>query len=184
MSSVEVKKTVEDMLDRAIEESKKSGNYFLPENLGNIIVGQIETDDLRIQKFAQAIREGMPKNEGITLDDIQKWWNLNDVERRMMLAQDMVAKTEAVLGCLDSGMASNPEEAVAMVCKFHPVYGDPNDDSQSSGDDRPLPFELRDRINIYIAKMVGKESEEYKGEMEASSSFNALIRKEIRNGNL
>ena len=71
-----------------------------------------------------------------------------------------------------------------MVCKFHPIYGDSNDNSQSSGDDRPLPFELKDRINIYIEKRAGKGSEEYKREMESSSSFNALIRKEMRAGKL
>jgi len=71
-----------------------------------------------------------------------------------------------------------------MVCKFQPVYGDPNDNSQSSGSDRPLPYELKDRINIYIQKRMGRGSDKYKREMEQSSSFNARVRKEIRNGNL
>ncbi len=182
--SSQLEKMTEEMLDEAIEESRKSGNYFLPKNIGSIIVGNVETNDLRIQKFAQAIREGMPKNEGITLEDIEKWWNLNDVERRMILAQDTIVKSQAVLGLLESGMASDPKEAVAMVCKFHPVYGDPNDNSQSSGDDRPLPFELKDRVNIYIEKRAGKGSGEYKREMESSSSFNALVRREVRAGKL
>ena len=184
ISSSEARKMTENMLDQAIEKSKKSGNYFLPKNLGSIIVGEADTEDLRIQKFAHVIRERMPKNEGITLDDIKMWWNLNDVERRMVQAQDLVEKFQAGLGLLDSGKASSPEEATAMVCKFLPVYGNPDDNSQSSGDDRPLPFELKDRINIYIEKQACKGSTEYKEEMESSSSFNALVRKEIRAGKL
>ena len=182
--SSDARKMMEDMLNQAIEESKKSGNYFLPKNLGSIIVGEVDTEDLRIQKFVHVIRERMPKNEGITLDDIKVWWNLNDVERRMVQVQDLVEKSQAVLGLLESGKASSPEEATAMVCKFLPVYGNPDDNRQSSGDDRPLPFELKDRINIYIGKRAGKGSTEYKEEMESSSSFYALVRKEIRAGKL
>ncbi len=148
----EAKKMIEDMLNTAIEQSKKGGNYFLPQNLGSIIVGEAETDDQGIQKYTQALRERMPQNEGISLDDIRMWWNLNDVERRMIQMQDMATKSTAMFGFLKSGMASSPEQAIAMVCKIHPVYGNPNDNSQSSGDDRPLPYELKDRINIYIQK--------------------------------
>ena len=184
--SSEAKKLTEDMLDQAIEQSKKEGTYDFPQNLGDIILGEADTDDLTIKKVAESIHQKLPrkKEEGVRDKDVRWWWNLNDVERRMMLAQDLAAKSAAVLGFLDSGMASNPQQAVDMVCRFHPVYGDPNDNSQSSGDDRPLPFELKDRINIYIEKRAGKGSEEYKREMESSSSFNALIRKEMRAGKL
>jgi len=186
ISSSEAKKLTEDMLDQAIEQSKKEGTYNFPQNLGDIILGEANTDNPTIKKVAESIRQKLPrkKEEGVRDEDIRWWWNLNDVERRMMLAQDLAAKSTGMLGFLESGMASNPEQAVAMVCKIHPVYGDPNDNSQSSGDDRPLPFELKDRINIYIEKRAGKNSDEYKREMELSSSFNAFIRKEIRNGNL
>src|SRR3989344_5337222 len=184
--SSEAKKLTEDMLDQAIEQSKKEGTYDFPQNLGDIILGEADTDDLTIKKVAESIHQKLPrkKEEGVRDKDVRWWWNLNDVERRMMLAQDLAAKSAAVLGFLDSGMASNPQQAVDMVCRFHPVYGDPNDNSQSSGDDRPLPFELKDRINIYIEKRAGKGSEEYKREMESLSSFNALIRKEMRAGKL
>jgi hypothetical protein len=44
------------------------------------------------------------------------------------------------------------EEAAKEVKKYFPIFGDPDDTSTSSGDDRPLPCELKDRINIYIQK--------------------------------
>jgi len=45
-----------------------------------------------------------------------------------------------------------------------------------------LPFELKDRINIYTQKRSQTDPEKFKNEIAESSSFNALIRKEIRNG--
>lgn len=51
------------------------------------------------------------------------------------------------------------------------------------GDDRPLPYELKKRVNEYIGKRMS-DPIEYKRNIETSSSFNALIRKEIKSGNL
>ena len=68
--------------------------------------------------------------------------------------------------------------------KYHPFFGDTNDSTHVSGDDRLLPEELKDRINKYIEKRMLNDPEEYKKDIENSSTFNALIRKEIREGNL
>jgi len=73
---------------------------------------------------------------------------------------------------------------MALLKKFHPMYGDPNDTSKSSGDDRPLPFELEDRIKRYIEMRREQGGDFFKADLEATSSFNALVRREIRNGNL
>jgi hypothetical protein len=64
------------------------------------------------------------------------------------------------------------------------MYGDPADTSHRSGDDRPLPYELKDRINRYIEKRRLHDPEAYKQDIQISSSFNALVRKEIRANNL
>ncbi len=186
VSSSEAKKLTEDMLDQAIEQSKKEGTYDFPQNLGDIILGKADTDNLTIKKVAESIRQKLPrkKEEGVRDEDVRWWWNLNDVERRMMLAQDLAAKSTGMLAALEKGIATSPDEAIDIVIKIHPVYGNPDDTTHSSGDDRPLPYEMKDRVNIYIQKRAGKNSEEYKREMESSSSFNALIRKEMRAGKL
>ena len=184
--SSEAKKLTKDMLDQAIEQSKKEGTYDFPQNLGDIILGETDTDNLTIKKVAESIRQKLPrkKEEGVRDEDVRWWWNLNDVERRMMLAQDLAAKSTGMLAALEKGIATSPDEAIAIVIKIHPVYGNPDDTTHSSGDDRPMPYELKDRVNIYIQKRAGKNSEEYKKDMESSSSFNALIRKEMRAGKL
>ena len=182
--SSEAKKLTKDMLDQAIEQSKKEGTYNFPQNLGDIILEEADTDNPTIKKVVESIRQKLPrkKEEGVRDEDIRWWWNLNDVERRMMLAQDLATKSTAFLASLEKGKTEN--DALAMVVKIHPEYGNPDDTTHSSGDDRPLPYELKDRINIYIQKRAGKNSEEYKKEIASSSSFNALIRKEMRAGKL
>ena len=64
------------------------------------------------------------------------------------------------------------------------IYGDPDDPSQPTGDDKVLPRELKDRVNRYIEKREHTDKDEFKKEIEDSSSFNAFIRKEIKRGNL
>lgn len=76
------------------------------------------------------------------------------------------------------------DEAAIQIRKFYPIYGDSNDTTHTTGDDRPLPYELKDRIDVYIEKRVKENSEKYKSEVQQSSTFNALIRKEIKAGNL
>jgi len=189
-SSAEAKKMAGDMLDQAIEESKKEGTYYLPQNLGDIILGDAGSDNPTIKKIAENIRQKLPKKkaEGVKDEDIRWWWNLNDIERRIMLQVDDNIRGGTFIFELkksnESSKEKAAEKAARKVRKFHPFYGDPDDTTHTTGEDRPLPYELKDRINIYIEKRVGDNSEKYKNEVEQSSSFNALIRKEIKAGNI
>jgi len=189
-SSAEAKKMAGVMLDLAIEESKKEGTYYLPQNLGDIILGDAGSDNPTIKKIAESIRQKLPKKkaEGVKDEDIRWWWNLNDIERRIMLQVDDNIRGGTFIFELkksnESSKEKAAEKAARKVRKFHPFYGDPDDTTHTTGEDRPLPYELKDRINIYIEKRVGDNSEKYKNEVEQSSSFNALIRKEIKAGNI
>jgi len=82
MSSAEAKKMAGGMLDQAIEESKKEGTYYLPQNLGDIIFGDAGSDNPTIKKIAESIRQKLPKKkaEGVKDEDVKWWWNLNDIE--------------------------------------------------------------------------------------------------------
>jgi hypothetical protein len=190
MSSAEAKKMAGDMLDQAIEESKKEGTYYLPQNLGDIILGDAETDNPKIKNIAESIRHKLSKKkeEGVKEEDVRWWWNLNDIERRIMLKQDDVARMALFISELEKSSEPSKEKASgkAAECarKFHPAYGDPDDTTHTTGDDRPLPHELKDRVNIYIEKRLREDSGKYKNEIENSSTFNALLRKEIKAGNL
>lgn len=76
------------------------------------------------------------------------------------------------------------EEAGTKVRKFYPIYGDPQDTTHAIGDDRPLPYEIKERVNRYIERRSQADPDKCKKEIEDSTTFNALVRREIRRGNI
>lgn len=172
------------LLDRCIKESKNEGTYYLPENLGDIILGNAKSDDTAINKIAEKLRQNLhnKRAEGVQNKDIQWGWNLNDIERRMMLAIDDINKTYLAESFVNQGMSK--KEAVEKVRKYQPFYGNPEDDTHISGADRLLPYELKDKINKYVEKRYKSDRENYKKDLENASTFNALVRKEIKKGKL
>ena len=188
----EVKKVAKEMLNQAIEESKAEGSYNLSDNFGDIVLGDAVTDDPTINDVAEMIRQNTPKKkrEGVRDEDIRWWWNMNDIERRMMTKQDDIINMAHYKHAVENPTepAKSVDEALnnaaARVRKFHPKYGDPDDTTHTKDDDRPLPYELKDRVNIYIEKREKADGEKFIKEVEQSSTFNALVRKEIRSGNV
>lgn len=169
-----------DILDQAIENSKKEGHYNL-KNVGDTLLEKEKSSGNVNQNFENK------RKEGVRDEDIRWWFNLNDIERRMMLKIDEIAKTTLYLSLLEKSEESSKEKAIekalAEVAKYHPVYGDLNDERNGSGDNRPLPLELKDRINIFIEKQ-GIGNPEFKKQIDSFSTFNALVRKEIKAGNI
>lgn len=176
MSSSQAQSTFRDMLKQAKEESMKEGTSNLPQNFGDILLEK-ESSDEKIKSMLARKRI-----EGVRDADIRWWWNMHDLERRMMLKVDELHGMAMFIDSIEKGMKEN--KAGERVRKYHPIYGDPNDTSRTTGDDRPLPHELKDRINIYIEKRGRTNLKQYKREIENSSTFNALIRKEIKEGNI
>ena len=65
------------------------------------------------------------------------------------------------------------------------MYGDPDNTGVVSGDDRPLPDELRGRVDMWRLEIIEKEGGEgLKRRVDKYSTFNALIRAELHKGNL
>jgi hypothetical protein len=94
--------------------------------------------------------------------------------------EDNENNTAMTLMLIEKGYT--PEEAVIEFRKMAPIYGLPKDVPKLVGDDKPLPIELKDRINIYNIKRAADAPEEYKNEVKRFSSFNAFIRSEIKKG--
>lgn len=63
------------------------------------------------------------------------------------------------------------------------MFGDPDDDSHASGEDRPLYPELKDRIDRYVEASFS-DFQELHAEITNSTSFNAWVRAKIRKGDL
>src|SRR5262249_32355976 len=102
-----------------------------------------------------------------------------DLVRRMSRKMDLIPMGGMWWSCKRQGMS---DEATAReVFKFFGRYGDPDDTSAASGEDRPLPVELRDRINTYMEQWKSRP-ENLREELTQSSSFNAWIRKKLKLG--
>ena len=180
-----------EMLDNCIAEAKADGAYDSPPGLGDLILGIREAPSPKYAQLAERQRRRIPRlrEEGVTDDDIRSWWNLPDIESRMTIAADNNAHIALVMHEISEGRAYDSEntDAVAMamvaVRKTFPLYGDPDDTRNTTGDDRPLPYELKDRVNRYIERRA-VNLRSYKSDIDASSTFNALVRREIRLGNL
>ena len=121
--------------------------------------------------------EGIIKN-----DDIRWWWNMSDLERQFMLEFDEVIIFAMFTKHRESGL--NADVANQKVRKSFPFYGEPDDKRYANGNDRPLPCELKNRVNNYIRNLTNADGSLFQAELETYSSCNAMIRKEIIRGNL
>lgn len=174
MSPSQAKSTFRDLIKKAKEESVKEGTSKFPQNFGDII---LQEESINPHYRSLLTRK---RSEGVRDEDIKWWWNMHDLEKRMMVEVDnWLGLTLFLKLRKENGL--NEEEAGKRVKKSRPIFGDP-DDAHVTGEDRPLPHELRDRINIYVEKRSQTDTEKFKNEIAESSSFNALIRKEIKNG--
>ncbi|MCL5072999.1 MAG: hypothetical protein M1308_19235 [Actinobacteria bacterium] len=135
---------------------------------------------LKAAKENQAIKEYLDciRKEGVCDNDIRDWYDRSALSRSMHF--EIAAHYRVNLSALlfTKGRSSNEIEDVLI--KTFPVYGEPNDTSNYTGDDRPLPIELWGRITNKYAY----DSSMFNNEIQSFSSFNAYIRSLIREGNL
>jgi hypothetical protein len=183
MSKAQAEEIVRGLLQMAVQETIDADTYNLPSNLGDVVLGNAMAESEKIESFAEGIRQKIPylKSEGVTEEDIRYYWNLNELERRMATLEDNSMRIGVFAEARKNG--KTVEQASAEVRKVFPMYGNPDDKNQPKGEDRPFPYELKDLINKYI-KRRSLDISSYKNDIEKSSSLNALIRKEIKAGNL
>jgi len=177
MSPSQAKRAFRDLLKNAREESLEEGTSNLPLNFGEILLEKESTDE-KIKSWL-----AMKRNEGVRDEDIREWWNMHDLERRILLGFDDMTRFVqfSKFGWKDRLYEKRIETGGE---RFFPIYGDPNEPSHTTGDDRPLPYELKNRVNRYLDKRAHIDPEEFKRDVERSLTLNAFIRKEIERGNL
>lgn len=159
------------------EAARREGTDRLPESFGYLLLEWEKNDDRVRDAFA-------PKRaEGVTDEDIAFWWNMHDLERRMICKIDEMNRIllfETFVS--DGGMTE--KEAARWVAKRCPIYGDPEHLVLDTDDDRPLPFEMKPRINRYLMERSEADPDGLRKESETSTSLNALLRKAVRRSEL
>jgi len=191
MGVPDAKKTAKNMLNKAIEKSKEARTYYLPHNFGDIMLGVEKAEQPNIEKVAEIFRRILPqkRDEGVIDEDIRWWWNLNDVERQMMLIVDDFHFLSLFISERKSGKTE--EESGRAVWEARPIYtnGDPCTKPERAPfelkrEDFPLPIELKNRVNRYIEKITEENSKKIKKDLRGFSTFNAFVREKIKIGDI
>jgi hypothetical protein len=167
----EANRTAKDLLSLAKKQARSDPDF--PPNLGHLLLEREVTDNSTRQMLA-------PKRaDGVTDADIKWWWGLDKIERRMLIVVDDWFRMAAFKKYRAEGMSA--EQASSRLRKSFPIFGDPQDTKNVKGDDRPLPFELKERINQWASR---NKSVETFSELQRATSMNVLVRSEIKAGRL
>ena len=175
-SVMEAVALAETCIATAKEEARKAGTLRLPSNSGDRLLEQEPTDPNLAREFQNKRREG------VTDEDIRRYWNMRDLERRAL--EQMYRGILYATWKAARAEGRSDEEAARHARKFHAYWGVPDDTRVTRDDDRPLPLELMKREDAWFTKERATNPEELKQRMARSTSYNALIREEIRAGHL
>lgn len=174
LSKGEGQKMAMQMLISAKAKVKQYGFDKLPQNFGDTIL-QKEKEDPKFMNMH------VKRNDGVQDADIKWFWNMHPLERCMLEIDDETARLTAYMHHSESGMSG--ENAGKEVRKFHPMFGTPEDTQHTQGDDRPLPVELKDRINKWLEKNT-TDPQAFKDRLSRYSTMNSFVRAEIKAGNI
>ncbi len=178
MTQKQARVSVREAIALCKAQSIKEGTASLPNDYGDLLLKATESGDPDSKTIVDKAR-----NEGATDDDIREYWNLPDLMRRMVHWSENVFRVSFTMGQWDHDLSKN--EAAIQIRKAFPMYGDPADVHVTSGEDRPLPQELRGRVDRWRMRIINERGgDRLKAQLEKYSSFNALVREEIRRGNL
>lgn len=136
----------------------------------------------------EAVRKNLRRmrDDGARDEDIRSWWNLSDFERCVIQLDDELSRaTVFVQKREEEGLGT--EQAAAAVRKVLPIYGTLRDAEKRelpSGEDRPLTPELHGRINAWVRRRSQEDRATLQSDIDASTSMNALIRRELRDQRL
>lgn len=170
-TAAEAKEMANDFLEVArqmVEEQGKEINYESYMRLA-------ETEDSEKRQLA-AKRE-----DGVTDADLRWWWGMPDIERFMTVVSETNTRVSFLSSKSQEGLSG--DDAWAALREALPIYGDPTDTTNTTGDDRPLPDELKDRASRWLwPKMADRDG--FRKRLAEFSTYNALIRHEVRSGNL
>lgn len=162
------KKDIRKIIENCVKEAEESGTNNMNKNFGDYLLWASDNGDEKCITFIEKSKLG-----GALESDIRHWWNLYDLERRLLQWEDNFFRIQDFEKLKSEGFSE--EEAAKNVNISRPVYGDPTDESRSHGVHRPLAEELHNRVNKLVVAM---ESTDWEEAFE-SGSFNAYVRKKF-----
>jgi len=165
------RKQIRDAIQQCKREAEIAGDSEFGENFGEDLLNRANNgDEDAITAVENRIKGGA--NE----DDIKSWWKKHYLERRMIKWEDDLTRVTTFKALImEKGLSE--DEALKEMRKSFPIYGDPTDESSATGEDRPIPYELHDRIEILTVQLTPIYIQQYSKE---HGSMNAFFRHELR----
>ncbi|MHC1716608.1 MAG: DUF4190 domain-containing protein [Candidatus Dojkabacteria bacterium] len=116
------------------------------------------------------------KAEGATDSDIESWWNLTETERASIIEDDMTSRMAVFLDAKTKGLSD--KRAMDEVKKAFPIFDiDFYKETWEGEKNRPLPYELKDKINLHMLELADEIGlERLKKEVRKYPTFNSYIR--------
>lgn len=173
-SEEEAKRMVRDAIITRRQESKRSGIDPSVSNRGNTVLTASAKGD---EKARSVVAEAL--SNGATEQDIKDWWDLPHLSRKMIYWSEQQLRY-SVLSTLRNERGT--DDAMAALRMVLPSYGKPNNEAHSQGDDRPLPDELRSRVEAFQTKHGADKIQ--RAVEKRYSSYNAFVRRRIQDGKL
>lgn len=177
MSSSEAQEAASSILEVAKAQSVKEGTDKFQRGFGDFLV-EPGTSGGDVPPIVQKLRRN-----GVTDQDIRWWWNMHDLERRMMVVFDDMSRTSLLIDAMERRKLDEAD-AAALVRKTFPIFGDPDNTAHADGEDRPLPFELKGRVSAYMQKRTQGDPKAFREDVANFPTLNALVRHEMTKGNL
>lgn len=163
----EARKRAEEFVEAGVAEVAARGWQNQPTDFGDHMLREERAN----KELADCLTAR--RREGVTDDDIRWWWNMPPLDRVLIEKSDEELCVSAFAMCMDKGM--DAADAAKYVFKANPKYGELLD---TDDPDRPIPIELKRRINEWSEKHY-QDLGLLRRKLEEATSFNALIRSEI-----
>lgn len=185
-SELEAETLAREECTKRVQIAKNRGLYFLPPNLGELIFSKQVIQNPTIRDLVEKIRNRLPylESEGVTKDDIIKWWNIHYLERQKMSDDDNTFQLARIMTDTEELVDLDYRSQLENYKRYFPTF---SEDSRKISEDDPLPIELKIRVIQYKEKYMWgdtKYKEAYNRKIDKCTSFNALVRSEIKKRNI
>jgi hypothetical protein len=173
----EARRAFWQLLNEIKEESLRTGAATLPKDFGDRLLERELADD-RVNALLAGKRA-----EGVTDQDIRWWWNMSHLERALMAKLDELNRHLLLRQFIEEENLS-PQDAAKKLRTYDPLFGEADNARTDSPDDQPLPYEIKERVRRYVQRRSILDATALTRDIKDSSSFNHLVRKELKRGNL
>lgn len=132
----------------AIAAAKDDGTYWLPEDLGNLVLRGAAPEDSFLRQVIENLCDALPakRADGMTDEDFTAFWNTTEIERRMhLLAMDEPNRVMHIDSRGEGPVAYTRQLQILMAFTFG-RYGHPSAEADDRSPHRPLPYEIQNRV--------------------------------------